>query len=507
MRSFEEQAKGEDAVLPALASLAGRIRASLGESLPAIQRTNRPLPYVTTSSLRALEQYAQGQQLWSKGKYREAVTMWETALADDPGFAMAHASLGNAFTSHVFNEPARGRACYAKALELASRTTDRERLLIQASSASAGGDDADAARLYRVYLATYPDDSRVRYSLGTLLMQGRRSAEALEQFQEVVRIAPAQANAHINMATTLIQLQRYPEALEAYRKAFTLEPGWETEGNLNHEYGFTLVRTGDVARAREVFGKALASSDVRARGLRSLALLDLSVGRYRDASARLKEAILLNEAAKSALSASRDHMFLASLLEGQGDRAGQIAELDRGRALQEGLDVGATWPARLGAEYARIGSLAVAERLRESAAARARPASASDMAELHRLEGEIEVARGRPAAALEKLRLADREFQTGLTLESVARAAAAAGRPDEAATVYETLLGTDQYGWESQQPWVTAPYPLALAYRATGRTDKALAAADQLLTHWKDADPDLAVLRKTRELRQELGRR
>ena len=42
-------------------------------------------------------------------------------------------------------------------------------------------------------------------------------------------------------------------------------------------------------------------------------------------------------------------------------------------------------------------------------------------------EGEIELARGRHAAALEKFRFADREDRTGLTVESLARAALAAG--------------------------------------------------------------------------------
>ena len=71
---------------------------------------------------------------------------------------------------------------------------------------------------------------------------------------------------------------------------------------------------------------------------------------------------------------------------------------------------------------------------------------------------------------------------------------------------YETLLATDSLGWEAQQPWVTAPYYLALAYRASGEVDKARGAADRLLVLWKDADPDLVLLRKARELRGQMDR-
>jgi tetratricopeptide (TPR) repeat protein len=506
VRSFEQQASGEDAVLPALSSLATRIREGLGESLPAIQRANRPLPLVTTESLRALEFYAQGQQLWAKGRYEEAVKLYESALQDDPGFAMAHAALGNAYMSHIYNQPFKGRDCFEKALQLASRTTDRERLLIRASSANAGGDQAEATRLYRAYLATYPDDTRVRYSLGTMLMMNKRPSEALEQFQDVIRIAPSSANAYINAATSLSQLQRHREALDFYAKAFVLEPTWEVSANLNHEYGFCLVKAGEAAKAREVFAKAVATKDLRAKGLRSLALLDLYEGKYRDAGGRLREAILTNEAGRGDLSVSRDRGFLATVLSGQGDRAGQLAELDRARVVLERLNAGVAWSARLGAMYARAGSPERAERLRESVVKNVRSASAEEMSQLHRLEGEIELARGRRALALEKLRLADREFQDGLTLESLAHGAWSSGNLSEAVTTYEALLAMDNLGWEAQQPEVIAHYSLALAYRASGQLDKARAVADKLLSLWKDADQDLPLLRKTRELRRELDR-
>jgi tetratricopeptide (TPR) repeat protein len=506
VRSFEEQARGEDAVLPALSALAVRIRENLGESLPAIQRSNRPLPMVTTASLKALQQFTEGQELWARGKYVEAVKMFEMAVQEDPGFAMAHAALGNAWTSHLYNQPSKGLAAYAKALELASRTTDRERLVIQASSSAASGDWAESARLYKAYLETYPDDVSTRYALGTLLMQNRRPVEALEQFQHIVRVAPASPSAFINMATTLDQLHRFPEALDAYAKAFALEPAWETGGNLNHEYGFTFVRAGQPAKAREVFAKAVAVPDYRARGLRSLAVLDLYEGHYHAAGERFREAALMNEAARNRLSASRDRMFLASVFEGEGDAAGQLAELERARAALEGLDVETLWPSRLGVAFARAGAIARAEGLRAAVAKRVRPASASDASELHRLEGEIELAHGRHAAAVEKLRLADREFQTGLTLESLAFAAWKAGSLPEAVSTYEALLATSPAGWEAQQGWVTAPYFLALAYRASGQVDKARAAADRLLAQWKDADSDLVVLRRTRELSRELAR-
>jgi tetratricopeptide (TPR) repeat protein len=504
VRSFEEQARGEDEVLPALSSLAVHIRKALGESLGSIQRSNRPLPFVTTASLHALELYAEGQHLWDSGKYGEAVKLFEAALQDDPDFAMAHAALGNAYMSHIFSEPVKGRQSYERALALVARTTDRERLLIQAASASANGNTGEAERIYRAYLATYPDDTPVRYSLGTMLMMSKRPSEALEQFQAVIRVAPSSASACINAATSLTQLRRCREALEAYAKAFALEPTWEVSENLNNEYGFALVAVGEVAKAREVFGKAAAIELMRPRGLRSLALVDLYQGHYRDAAGRLRETILLNEAKRAELSASRDHVYLATTLEGQGDRAGQVAELDRANAILARLNAEVAWSADLGVAYARAGSLPQAEKLRETVAKNARQESVQEMSKLHRLEGEIELARGDRAAALGKLRFADREFRNALTVESLARAALAADEIAEAVAAYEALFQMDILGWEAQQPWVAAHYSAALAYRAGGQLDKARETTDALLALWKDADPDLPLLRSTQELRRQL---
>jgi len=41
---------------------------------------------------------------------------------------------------------------------------------------------------------------------------------------------------------------RSQEALAAYDQAFKLEPTWVTKDNLNHEYGFALVKAGELEK-------------------------------------------------------------------------------------------------------------------------------------------------------------------------------------------------------------------------------------------------------------------
>jgi tetratricopeptide (TPR) repeat protein len=434
------------------------------------------------------------------------VKLYESALQQDPEFAMAHAALGVAYTSFVFNQPARGRAHLDKALHLSARTTERERLLIEATAASSAGNVYEAERAYRAYLATYQDDSAVRYSLGTLLMNNNRPADAVGEFLDVIRVAPQHASAYINAATSYSKLQKWQEALEYYRKAFALEPTWEAGGNLNHEYGFALVAAGDISKAREVFGKALASSGSKVGGLRSLALLDLYQGKYRDGADKLREAILLNQAAKAALSEARNRMYLAQILEGQGAKGSALAELDKAAGLLAPLDVDATWFADLGAALARAAAPAKARRLAAVVTERVERNSPRAMSRLHRAEGEIALAERRYDKAIESFLLADREFRDSRTVESLANAYQTVGDRTQAIATYETLLATDSLGWEAQQPWLFAHYVLADAYRGAGQLARARETADRLLTLWKAADPDLPLLTRARDLRRQLER-
>jgi len=165
VRSFEEPAGGEDEILPALSSLAVEIREALGESLEAIQLANRPLPEVTTASLHALQLYARGSTSGSGGITRRQ------SSSTSPHSRRTGVRHGVRRARQRLHEPhlqrvAQGPECFDKALKLAARTTDRERLLLESAAAGAVGNVVESERLLRVYLARYPDDVGVRYSLG-----------------------------------------------------------------------------------------------------------------------------------------------------------------------------------------------------------------------------------------------------------------------------------------------------------------------------------------------------
>jgi tetratricopeptide (TPR) repeat protein len=506
VRSYLEEAKDQDHVLDALGSVATRVRRDLGESMLATGNTDRSLPMVTTRSLQALKMFAEGGALWSKGQYGPAVQAFESAVKADPEFAMAHASLGGAYYSHIFNSPARGKEHIEKALQLSERTTDRERLYIQTSYAQDLGHVADARNRFDVYLKAYPDDWGMRFNYASLLRNNGQPQEALEQYKELVRISPNNPSTYVDIATTYNGLGNFSESLRNYEQAFKLDPSEKTNQNINHEYGMTLFFSGDEPKARETFKLALEKPDLKPKGLRSLAWLDLYHGKYAAAKPQLQEALLSDETFKWALSILREHNLLAIVADGQGDRAGQLRELDLALPYlaTSGAQVrAALW---LGTQYARAGSVAKAAEILQKVRHSADAQNPEQMSDIQTLEAEVELARGNKDHAIELISLADKAKRSAMTMEGLAHAYEASGNPEQAAVWYELFLGSAEpsVGWEPQQDWLAAHYHLARIYLAKGDKAKAATQLDRLLDPWKDADAGLPLLKDARKLKLEI---
>ncbi len=505
-RSYLEQAQDQDHVLDALGSVATRVRRDLGESMLATSKADRPLPLVTTRSLQALKLFADGGALWGKGQYEPALQAFESATKADPDFAMAHAALGDSYYSHIFNNPALGKEHMEKALQLSERTTDRERLYIQTRYAQDLGHQAEARNRFDVYLKAYPDDWGMRFNYASLLRSNGEIPEALEQYKELVRISPNYPSTYIDIATSYSVIGNYAEALRNYEQAFKLDPSWKTNQNINHEYGMTLFRNGDEPKARETFKLAFDKLDLKPRGLRSLAWLDLYHGKYADAKPRLQEALLSDENYKWALSILREHNLLAIVADGQGDRAGQLRELDLALPYLATSGAQARAGLWLGTQYARAGSVAKAVDILEKVRPFADLQNPEHVSDLHTLEAEVELAHGKKDHAIELLSLADKARSSAMTLEGLAHAYEASGNPDQAAVWYEVFVGEADppLGWEPQQGWLAAHYRLARIYLVKGDKVKASTQLAFLLDAWKDADPGLPLLKDALSLKKEM---
>ncbi|HMD38557.1 MAG TPA: protein kinase [Candidatus Acidoferrum sp.] len=506
VRSYIEQSKDQDHILDALGSVATRVRRDLGESMLATRKTDRPLPQVTTGSLQALKLYADGYYLWGRGQWGPAVNLFESAVKADPDFAMAHAALGGAYYSHAFSRPSQGEPHYQKALQLSERTTDRERLYILTRYADDRGHVTEAKDHFEVYLRMYPDDYGMRSNYASLLRLNGQPKEALDQYLELSRLFPNNPGTYIALATAYDTQGNFSEAVRNYENAFKLDPSWKTNQNINNEYGMALFHSGDEAKARETFELAFANPELKPRGLRSLAWLDLYHGKYAVAKPRLQEALLSDENYKAPFSILREHNLLALVADGQGDRAGRLRELDLGvpYLATSGAPVRAgLW---LGSQYARAGNVAKAAEIAEKVSAAADPQNPEHSSDLQTLQAEVELARGNKEHAIELFSLADKAKRTPQSMQGLARAYEASGNSEQAVAWYELLLGEvdPPFGWEPQQDWVAAHYYVSRIYFAKGDKAKTRTQLDWFLDAWKDADPQLPLLKEARRLKQEM---
>jgi DNA-binding winged helix-turn-helix (wHTH) protein/tetratricopeptide (TPR) repeat protein len=507
VRSYSERVHGEDHVLDALDKISSEARADLGESLYQIHNANRPLPQVTTPSLAALRDYAEGVSLWRQGKFKDGATLLRAAVTADPDFAMAHAALGGVYFSYIDNNQPTGQREYEKALALSSRTTERERLHIQLDYEADLGHVNSAESLYRVYLEKYPDDWQVLSGYARLLRTNGRQREAIVQYEKMMRVAPDDARTLVEMATAYQSLGKVPEALRAYSDAFKINPQWLTTGNINREYGFTLVENGEDEKAGQVFSALLADTKTRETGLRSLSLLDLYHGRFASARSRLEEALLIDGSPVVPLSIARVHLWLGMVAEGQGNTQEELKQLDAAAALIKDIGPKVVFGAFVGLEYARAKAIAKAEEIEKLIASLADPKSAEQSGYLHLLQGEIALAKGQSAEAIDLLKLADNDNSTPFSVEGLAHGYQQTGATDQAIFWYEKLLiGANlPISWEPQQRWVAAHYTLAEDYLARGERDKANQVLTKLLTMWKDADADSPLLKQALALRTRIS--
>lgn len=497
LRTEDAQALSKDRVLAALDDLAGQIRKDLGESLKDIQDQRVRLPEATTSSLEALKLYAEG--VFARGQRHddEAVALLNQALELDPEFAMANAQLGAIY--YWGGHRVDGDKHFSKALELLDRLTERERLTIEAWIPAYRGNRDEATIKYKVYLRKYPDDTRAWHNLAHNYLMLHRFDEAIEAFNRHLELYPTSASAFINLATCYTATDRFELAIENYKKGFELNPQYLKVKNLNSEYGFTLVAMGDLEKAEEVFNLLLEGDEsLQAGGHRHMALLNMYQGKFSRAEQQLNEAIRLNNTLGNTLSEYRDRIFLVTAHRNRGLKRKAVEELATALEIRKRSNIGPWWLQLAAKIYARMGMPAEAEALFEEVSSQVNEENRTDRATMNLLQGEIALARGKAAEAVEYMERAYLLREDIYVLESVAYAYAQMRDLDKAVEKYSGIIGNVDLGWESQDCWVQAHYQLGKIYTENEEPEKALRHLERFVELWKDGEPDLPALKDAR---------
>ena len=174
-------------VLDTVERLSRLLRRHLGESLTSLGRS-RPLPEVTTTSLEALELYAQALERIRQGDPDESMPLLERAVSIDTGFASAYRAI--AIHHGNYGQMVQAQAAFGKAYALSDRMPDRERYLTGGSYHAQNGNSDSAAYNLELLLELEPEHSAAINNLGDLYETMGRYDEALEMYRRSMGIDP-----------------------------------------------------------------------------------------------------------------------------------------------------------------------------------------------------------------------------------------------------------------------------------------------------------------------------
>jgi eukaryotic-like serine/threonine-protein kinase len=485
-------AASKEAVLPAVGKAASSLRGKLGESLASIQKFDTPVTEATTSSLEALKAYVAADERRNGGGEAESIPLFLHAVELDPNFALAYARLAAIYSN--IGEEDRAVEFAKKAFDLRDRVSERERYYILSHYYFAIGDIEKEKETLELAIKAYPNDST---AFGNLALEYNlfygQFEKAIPLANESSRLEPVSPYGYLHAAIAYLALNRLEEARSVLQRAID-----EKADNLFvHQLLYDLAfMNGDAdAMQREMKWSEGKSS----------------------------EYLLLNEA--TAAAASHGQMQKAGELMQRSvqvsDRLGfkgTTADTQAGSAVTL-AEVGNVSKAK---ELAASSSVSVHERVNMELAAIALAMtgdvsrSQAIMADLGRrfpddtllhqvfipvVRALIDLDRKAPDQAIEALQAAT-PYELGtvpgfLPIYVRGLAYLQAKRGAEAAAEFQKII--DHRGIDPPTPEHSlAKLGLGRAYVITGDTAKARAAYQDFFGLWKDADPDVPILKEAK---------
>lgn len=210
------EAVDREHVLSALGSAATTLRSKLGESLNSIQKLNRPLEQATTASLEALQSYTAGYSEMVQGRFLAAAPLFERAIAIDPNFAMAYFFLGIALNNA--GDDVRSREFARQAFSLIDRVSEYERDQIATDYYLATGELYKAIDAARLGIRNYPRSWELHNYLSDTYNELGQYEEGLKEGLEAARLEAKVEPPYRRQMDAYLCLNRLSEAKEVADK-------------------------------------------------------------------------------------------------------------------------------------------------------------------------------------------------------------------------------------------------------------------------------------------------
>jgi eukaryotic-like serine/threonine-protein kinase len=496
------QAARKEDVLNALDQVASRFRTRLGESLTTVEKHNTPLAEATTPSLEALKAYSAGLKVEFATGFVASVPLYKRAVEIDPNFAMAHATLGLIYSS--IGESLLSSESTTRAYQLQDHASDRERFFITAMyERQVTGNLEKAAQTLELWEQTYPRDVLAHGLLSGFSNQGLGHYEkSIEEAQKALVIDPDLTPAYVNLTSDYFYLDRLDEAGNTIHRAS--ERKLEIPELLLLRYYIAFLngdRAGmdrEVAQARSEPGAEDWISDAQALVLARSGQLQLARGMSRRAVGLARQAGQRERAAVYETAAAVSEALVGNA---PAAKRGAMAalELSRGRDVE----YGAAFALALAGDFS--GSEAFANDLEK----RFPEDTSVQFNYLPTLRALFALNHGESARAIELLQVAVPHESAisaiaffglfGSFYPAYVRGEAfmAAHHGAEAAAEFQKLFA--HRGLVSADPiGALAHLQLGRAYALAGERDKARAGYEDFLKLWKDADPDIPVLKQAK---------
>jgi len=492
----ETQAQNRDQVLRSLGDIVSPVRRKLGESLSSIQKFDTPIERATTTSLAALKAYTSGDENRAQGQEAESIPYYKMAIDLDPNFAIAYSRLGA--VNRDMGEFALADQYQRAAFERREHISEKEKFYIAAHYyMDATFENDKAIETYKLWTQTYPRDWIPFNNLSTEYVRLGWADKAIEPAQQALRLNPDHGFPYNGLSFAYFEAGRFAEAKAIIQKAIAAhKDGFGVHLTL---YRIAFCEADAAAQQREI--DWFKEKPLQAYNLNEQAWAAAFLGqrgKMRQLFEQTRAAALKQGLKDYAAASTNDEAELEAEF-GDVAQARKKAEL----ALRLAPD---SFNSQAGAAmtFAMIGDLPRAETLAKQAAAKSPTNLLLNNVSLATIRAAIEMHRGNFSGAVEELRsTVPYEFADGVSAPTAygayCRGFAHLGRRSgkEAAEEFQKLL--DNRGQLALSPyWNLAHLGLARAYALSGDTDKARAMYREFLALWKDADPEIPILKQAK---------
>jgi tetratricopeptide (TPR) repeat protein len=487
-------ADSKEKVLFSLGEATTRLRKELGESLASIQKFGRPIEEVTTSSLEALKAYSQGSQMEDAGQELQAISLHERAIELDPNFAVAYAHLAGIYANDFEEE--RSIAYEKKAYALRDRVSDRERFGLDLEYHWVVTGDLDKEmEVEELYRQAYPreEDPVNNLAVNYCILLGQFE-KGIELGNEAVRINPHSTGGYVAAAFGYLGQNRPDEARSFLESALPNNPDHRGIHDLLYSVYSAL---GDEASA----GRQIewASGKLQAAGIigNTVAGRAAFLGQMRKAQELSARAVQIFESNNFKDSAASTTAFLA-LTQAE---VGNFAAARQGAAASMALSRTRTNLATVALALALAGDSSGARSLLDDLKRRYPSDFPVNSVLGPSAEALLQTSRGNASAAIQTLQPATRFEMApawGFVPVYVRGLAYLRGKQGkEAAAEFRRIL--DHRALGTVYPLYALSYVgLARAWTLTGDTARARSAYQDFLALWKDADPDVPILKEAK---------